>query len=358
MDVLAIFDIGRVNKKFLLYDAALNPVQQEERTFAAKTDDNGVTRDDIDGIASWMRSCLSSVVRNSDYTIRGLNFTSYESGPLFPDEHGGIRGARQKISSELHLPEPVAGTTVSDMEFEGKTIRTGYGINDSSAALLPYFAATKEQFILISAGKWCVFMNPFNTEPPEAGQVKGTALCSVSVNGRQIKSSQFLLGQIHDMNVARLDDYFGVTREHYKTIRIKSKKISRLLAGRRGRVFFRHGIPQEYVDTEPGLSQFLTYADAYHQMMCDLVDVSLESYRLIIPADDMTEVVYITGGFARNDTFVRIMAARLPDKRVFTTDIADASALGAAMVIYEEAMDRRLPHIYLGLKAIINNRDD
>jgi hypothetical protein len=180
----------------------------------------------------------------------------------------------------------------------------------------------------------------------------------MNVNGRQVKASRIFLGHIHDMNVIRLNDYYGVTYEHYKTIRIKSKKIGRLLAGRHGRIFFRHGIPENYVDNDVNLSQFLTYADAYHQMMCDLVDVCLESYRLIIPADDMTEIVYITGGFASNDTFVRLMAAKLPDKRVFTTDIENASALGAAMVIYENTMGRELPHIYLGLKAIINNKDD
>jgi glycerol kinase len=454
MDVITIFDIGRTNKKFILYDAGLNIVHREERVFTEKTDDDGFACDDISEIASWMRSCINTVVKDRDCTVRALNFTSYGASLVYLDEHGkrltpvynylkplpekvvegfyeswggveefsrrtaspalgmlnsGLQilwlkknkpDTYRKLRTVLHLPqylsflftgravsdytsigchtalwdfdngqyhpwvkgekislpEPVVNSTLFDVEVEGRIIKTGIGIHDSSASLVPYFKSTLEQFILISTGTWCIFMNPFNTEPLTAGQLRKDTLCYISVNGKQVKSSRFFLGHIHDMNVARLDDYFGVTDGHYKTIRIKSKKIDRLLAGNRGRVFFRHGIPHEYVDNEVDLSQFLTYADAYHQMMCDLVNVSLESYRLIIPGDDKTEVIYITGGFAMNDTFVRLMAAKLPDKRIFTSDIENASALGAAMVIYENAMGRELPPIYLGLRAIINNQ--
>ena len=157
------------------------------------------------------------------------------------------------------------------------------------------------------------------------------------------------------MNVARLDDRFGVTGELFKTIKIKSKKIRRLLASRHGRIFFRHGIPPEYVDDQADLSHFLTYADAYHQMVCDLVDVCMEFYRLIIPPDDKTRIVYVTGGFARNDTFVRILAARVPDKRVFASQIENPAALGAAMSAYEGAFGTDMYPVYLGLKAIIDN---
>jgi sugar (pentulose or hexulose) kinase len=91
-------------------------------------------------------------------------------------------------------------------------------------------------------------------------------------------------------------------------------------------------------------------------MMHDLVEICMESLSLILPADDKTEVVYITGGFGRNDTFVRLLAARLPDKRVFTSEINDASALGTAMELYESAFGVSMPPVYLGLKAILRNQ--
>jgi sugar (pentulose or hexulose) kinase len=100
------------------------------------------------------------------------------------------------------------------------------------------------------------------------------------------------------------------------------------------------------------LSQFLTFADAYHQLMADLVDLCLESLDLIIPAEDHTKTVYISGGFARNELFVRLLAARLPGKKVYTSEIDNATALGAAMVVYEAAFGSDRPEIELGLNLI------
>ena len=97
----------------------------------------------------------------------------------------------------------------------------------------------------------------------------------------------------------------------------------------------------------------MTYADAYHQMMYDLVDECLGSLRDIVNETDTTEILYVTGGFALNDTFVRILAQRLPDKRVYASTIEYATALGAAIDVYSDAFDAGLPPLYLGLKAIL-----
>jgi hypothetical protein len=50
------------------------------------------------------------------------------------------------------------------------------------------------------------------------------------------------------------------------------------------------------------------------------------------------------------------MAARLPDKRVFTSEINDTSALGAAMEVYESAFGKEIPPVYLGLRAVFSNQ--
>ena len=453
MDVIAIFDIGKTNKKFLLFDLTLNLVYHEEKLFEEIRDDDGFECDDIEGIVSWMKSRLTDIIKSEDYQVIALNFTSYGASLVHLDHSGNMvtplynylkpmpeglteefhqawGGVEEfcritaspalgmlnsgmqmlwlkktkpavfaRISTTLHLPqylswiftgrkeseytslgchtamwdfdamhyhpwlkaekiklpEPVLPSGVFDVSIEGKTVRTGIGIHDSSASLVPYLKTTDRPFILVSTGTWCIFMNPFNSEPLTADQLRSDTLCYMTIDSQQVKASRIFLGHIHDLNVARLDDHFGVTGELYKTIKIKSKKIGKLLASRHGRIFFRHGIPPGYVDDQADLSHFLTYADAYHQMICDLVDVCIESWKLIIPADDKTEIVYVTGGFARNDTFVRILAARLPDKRVYASQLENSTALGAAIAIYENAVGRSLPPVYLGLKAIIEN---
>jgi len=185
-----------------------------------------------------------------------------------------------------------------------------------------------DQFILISTGTWCIFMNPFNKEPLTTEQLRRDSLCYMSIQQQQVKSSRLFLGHIHDVNVERLNRHFGVVSGHYKTIKTTSEKIDRLLRNSRGRVFFRQGVPADNVDSSVNLSHFLTFADAYHQLMLDLVDLSMESLNLIIPTEDHTKTVYISGGFARNELFVRLLASRLPGKKVYTSEIDNATALG------------------------------
>jgi len=303
VEVIAIFDIGKNKQKFLLFDSWLNVVHSEEKIPGQVSDEDGFASEDIEAIEAWMRSCLAAVVKEGKYIIK------------------------------------------ADIE-----------LRDRSTALVPYLKGTKGQFIIISAGTWCTFMNPFNNEPLTAEQLRGDTLFYISVNQKQVKSSRFFLGYIHNKNLERLNEYFGIQDELYKTIKIKDLKTWKLLVNKRGRIFFRKGIPADDADNEVDMSQFLTFADAYHQMIFDLVDICMEYLRLILPADDKTEVVYITGAFARNDTFVRLLAARLPDKRVFTSEINDASALGAAMEMYESAFGKEIPPVYLGLRAIFSNQ--
>jgi hypothetical protein len=41
---------------------------------------------------------------------------------------------------------------------------------------------------------------------------------------------------------------------------------------------------------------------------------------------------------------------------VFTSEINEASALGAAMEIYENAFGMSIPPVYLGLRAVFSNQ--
>lgn len=350
MDVIAIFDVGKSSKRLLLYDYGLNIVYREEKLFAEIQDGTGTPCENISEITAWMKSRLTEVIRKGDYEIRGLNFTGARRCLIHLNEDGNWVGSEEDAASfnKAH-PE------YFDFSLEGHTIRTGHGVRNTSASMIPYLKSTDKPFILVSTGTWCTFMNPFNSEPLTDEESANENNSLAEIEGMQVKTSRSLLGQVHDLNVGRLDDRFGVTGELFKTIRIKSKKIRKMLDYKHGRIFFRHGIPEGYVDNDANLSHFLTYADAYHQMMYDLVDLCMDSYRSVIPADDDAEIVYITGGFARNDTFVRILAARMPDKRVFASSVENATALGAAMKIYESAFGSPWPMVYLGLKAIIDN---
>jgi sugar (pentulose or hexulose) kinase len=54
-EVIAIFDIGKTNKKFLLFDKKLKIVHEAEEKFEEIKDDDGFACDDIEKIENWMK---------------------------------------------------------------------------------------------------------------------------------------------------------------------------------------------------------------------------------------------------------------------------------------------------------------
>jgi len=252
----------------------------------------------------------------------------------------------------IALPEPVSNSTGFKTDIKGHIIDIGIGIHDSSSSLVPYIKGSDRKFILISTGTWCIFMNPFNDEPLTTDQLRHDSLCYMSVRQQQVKSSRLFLGHIHDVNVERLSGHFGTEKDYYKNVAANHSILS-LLKNRSGRSFFRNGIPAAYVDETVDLTAFASFDEAYHSLMYDLVDVAMESLSLILAADDLTDTVYISGGFARNEIFTKLIASRLPDKEVFTSEVDNSTALGAAVVMWENTFGNHLPAIDMGLKRII-----
>jgi hypothetical protein len=250
----------------------------------------------------------------------------------------------------IPLPTPMGNDTVYDVQFAGKKLKVGIGIHDSSASLVPYFMTSKEKFILISTGTWCIFMNPFNDEPLTSDQLKHDSLCYMSIHQKQVKSSRLFLGHIHDVNIERLTNHFQVDAGYYKRVNTNTLLLSELQVKYTGRTFFKNGVSDSFADETVDLSAFETFDKAYHQFMIDLVDLAMEAYWLIIPENDQTQVIYISGGFARSELFVTLMAARIPNKKVYTSEIDNSSALGAMMVIWEKCYNSEMPTIDLGLK--------
>jgi sugar (pentulose or hexulose) kinase len=429
--VIAVFDIGKTNKKFLLFDLEMKLVFSLETEFDEISDEDGFPCDDIVKMETWMNECLVHTIEQGNYQIEALNFSTYgaslvyldgtgkriapvynylkpmPSGVLdgFYEKYGGVEefsritasptlgmlnsgmqilwlkehkpDVYKKVKTILHLPQylsnlftreivseytsigchtamwdfdnnqyhqwladegihlpnPVANSTTFDVEIAGQRIKVGIGIHDSSASLVPYLKASNEKFILISTGTWCIFMNPFNVEPLSIEQLRNDALCYLSIQQLQVKSSRLFFGHIHDTNVGRIASYFNVDADFFKRVDVNQDMLNAMLEGNHHQLFFKEGIPECFIDYSVDLSIFKSVEEAYHKLMCDLVELSMESLKLIIAENDQTETVYISGGFARNGIFVKLIEAHLPHKRVLTLEIDNSSALGAMMVL-------------------------
>ncbi len=246
-------------------------------------------------------------------------------------------------------PEPVE--TIHPSARFDRDIPVGIGIHDSSASLVPYFMQSEEAFILVSTGTWCISMNPFNHSPLTPDQLKKDCLAYLSVQQKPVKSSRLFLGHIHDLNVKSLAEFFGLDEGAYKTVALDTGLLKELKERNGGlRVFYREGVPEDYTDRSVNPGMFRNFGIAYHQLMSDLVDLTAESINLITGEEDRTACMYITGGFSKNPIFVHLIAERFGDKKVYTSEVPNATSLGAALVLWKTLEGDFQAEIDLGLK--------
>jgi sugar (pentulose or hexulose) kinase len=93
--------------------------------------------------------------------------------------------------------------------------------------------------------------------------------------------------------------------------------------------------------------EFISFEEAYHQLMNELCDLTVDSIKLVLPAKDDIENLYITGGFSKNELFLNLICEAFPEKSVYTSEISNSSALGAALVTMKSR-----PVLSLGLTRI------
>jgi hypothetical protein len=191
-------------------------------------------------------------------------------------------------------------------------------------------------------------MNPFTTEKLTAEQLDKDCLCYMSVTRQPVKSSRLFLGHLHETAVKQITDHFNKPDDYYKKVKADSQ-LSSLLSTKykENKVFFSTGLHFRDLKDHIDLYEFGSVEEAYHQLMNELCDLTIEAINLVLPANDETENIYITGGFSKNELFMNLIRDAYPTKLVYTSEIANGSALGAALVI-----SGTKPSLNLGLTKI------
>ena len=83
-----IFDIGKTNKKILVFDKSLGILHEEETIFEEIPDDDGFEGDDIERLEKWMLEACNKYLQDERYSVRGINFTTYGATLMYLDEKG------------------------------------------------------------------------------------------------------------------------------------------------------------------------------------------------------------------------------------------------------------------------------
>ncbi len=88
--VIAIFDVGKTNKKLLLFDEQYRIVFEESCQLKETIDEDGFTCEDIVALTAWVKSSFASVVADKRFEIKAVNFSAYGASFVYLDEKGEV----------------------------------------------------------------------------------------------------------------------------------------------------------------------------------------------------------------------------------------------------------------------------
>ena len=438
IDVTAIFDIGKTNKKFFLFDKDYKEVYKEYIHFDEIEDEDGHPTENLEALQEWLKRVFENILEASEFNVKAINFSTYGASFVHLDENGEaltplynytkpldenlvasflekygpketflnkigcydlsmLNSGMQlywlkhtkpeifsKIKYSLHLPQylsyiftgiplseftsigchtalwdyekkdyhewvykeginSILPTIVStetsiNMNYNGKRIKIGVGIHDSSAALLPYVRSIKKKFVLVSTGTWSITLNPFTEHPISENSKNVDSINYMRINGKPVKATRLFLGNEYKVQVSKLDKHFGVPEDYHRHVQFDYDTYLEITKD------FEYMFKWESIsDTNmPDKTKFpyTKFEHAYHQLMTELVLLQIKSIKSAIGEDEIKRL-YVDGGFSGNDLFVKLLSHYFRDKKLRTTDASLGSALGAAICISDSKLNSK-----------------
>jgi len=439
--VVAIFDVGKTNKKLFLFNEQYQIVFERSARFLETVDEDGDHCENLESLRLSVFDSLHEVFRKGEFEIKAINFTSYGASFVYIDKDGrpltplynylkeypkkllesfyAQFGGKDKFSIEtsspslgslnsglqvyrlsklkpavfkevkwaLHLPQYlsylISGQAYSDMTsigchtalwdfsknnyhkwvedtgiiekmapivqgdrlyratFPGSGYLVGSGLHDSSSALIPYLLNFHEPFILISTGTWCISFNPFNIDPLTKEELHSDCLLYMTYTGKPVKASRLFAGYEHEEQIKRIAKAFQISTGKFKQIDLDWTIIEKYQA----------------LDISDELSAFSTidlshfgdYIEAYHVLMMHLVKAQVKATTLVMNQTGVQRI-FVDGGFSRNHIYMGLLAQAFPNSEVFGASMAQATALGAALVIHDHWNSRAIPNDIIELR--------
>ena len=108
MKVTAVFDIGKTNKKFFLFDKKLKEVYRTYTIMNEIEDDDGFACDNLAEIIRWARQTLKQFIADKRYKIQAVNFSAYGASLVHLDKKG------EPITPLYNYLKPVPSNILED----------------------------------------------------------------------------------------------------------------------------------------------------------------------------------------------------------------------------------------------------
>ena len=90
VSVIAIFDIGKTNKKFFLIDESYKIVLERSVQFEEIKDEDGDDCDDVNQLTQWVGKTLTEILQLKKFDVKAVNFSAYGASLVYINEDGKV----------------------------------------------------------------------------------------------------------------------------------------------------------------------------------------------------------------------------------------------------------------------------
>ena len=78
VEVTAVFDIGKTNKKFFLFDKNFREVYKEFIRLEEILDEDGHPTENLQVLQKWIKDVFNRILDESFFEVKAINFSTYE----------------------------------------------------------------------------------------------------------------------------------------------------------------------------------------------------------------------------------------------------------------------------------------
>ncbi|GGD04809.1 FGGY-family carbohydrate kinase [Hyunsoonleella pacifica] len=86
--VTAVFDIGKTNKKFFLFDKRFKEVHKEYISFEEVEDEDGHPTENLPALKKWLKQVFDRILEKKEFNVEAINFSTYGASFVHIDENG------------------------------------------------------------------------------------------------------------------------------------------------------------------------------------------------------------------------------------------------------------------------------
>jgi sugar (pentulose or hexulose) kinase len=88
--VIAIFDVGKTNKKLFLFDEHYQLVYEESKQFTEIKDEDGFSCEDISALTNWVKLSFEKILTDERFEIKAVNFSAYGASFVYLNEEKNV----------------------------------------------------------------------------------------------------------------------------------------------------------------------------------------------------------------------------------------------------------------------------